>query len=243
MRCAVESRRPGTRPGSVTTTSKDARGGDQGGGGRCRDERCRYRAHIRRMEPSPLSERASAVTRLGFATFCRTLRGRAAKGHPTPQRSAPPLEKSEAGSDQGHRCGGDTDHRAPAEAKWWPIAERRPGVGVEDRCDNEQESESRQENVQTDRNPPSDPEPGQGDDRDRRRSARERQNQEAPALRPRRDGTALHRLEVARQSAHLALQTQESDADTVVEAEPRERRADGHAEGTEQAHTQSGDGR
>ncbi len=114
-------------------------------------------------------------------------------------------------------------------------------MGIEDGCDDKQESESRQKNVPAERNPPSDQEGGQGDDRDRRSSARERQNQEAPAWRPRRDGTALRRFEVPRQRAHLALQAQKSDSHIVIEAEPRERRTDGHADGTEEAHTQSDD--
>ena len=58
-----------------------------------------------------------------------------------------------------------------------------------------------------------------------------------PALCSRRERIDLRRLKVPRQCAHFVLQTQGSDSEVLIEAEPRERRAESYANGTEQAQT------
>jgi hypothetical protein len=115
-------------------------------------------------------------------------------------------------------------------------------MGIEDGCNNEQESNNGQENVHADGNSASDQERSKGNDRYGGRSARESQNQESPCLGPRRDGTVSRRFKVPRQCADFVLQTYESDSEILIEAEPRECRTDGHADGTDQAYTESGDG-
>ena len=110
-------------------------------------------------------------------------------------------------------------------------------MGIEDGGDNEQESKERQENVQAKRYPSFDQEHGNKDAGHHRHRARERQNQEPPALRSRSEEIDLRRLKVLRQCAHFVLQTQESDSKVLIEAEPRERRAESYTNGTEQAQT------